>query len=78
MTMSPVESSFIAAIGYDEPNRILHVELKNGTVYQYEDVPAAKHAALMAAESKGKHLNAHIKGQHGFTKHLARGKKKAA
>lgn len=66
--MKPVKSSNISAIGYDPENKILRVAFLNGNVYQYHDVDAEKHAALMGADSVGSHLNAHIKGAHKFSK----------
>ena len=50
------------AVGYDSSSLTLEVEFKNGAVYQYFDVPPHEHEDLMRASSKGKHLNAHVKG----------------
>lgn len=58
MEMIPVESSNIASIGHE--NEVLKVQFRDGAEYQYEDVPAARHAELMASESKGKWLNEFI------------------
>lgn len=66
--MKAVKSSNISAVGYDPAARELHVAFRNGTRYVYHDVDADKHAALMAADSVGGHLNAHIKGAHKFSK----------
>ena len=44
-----VKSSNIESVAYDPATRELHVRFKNGGTYSYEDVPAEKHAALMAA-----------------------------
>lgn len=66
--MKPVESSNIAAVGFDPETKTLHVAFSNGTVYRYHDVDAEKHAKLMSADSVGKHFNAHIKGAHKFSK----------
>ncbi len=69
MKREPVESSNIRSIGHDPATKTLEVEFLNGTVYQYHDVDADKHAALMKADSVGGHFNAHIKGGgHKFTK----------
>lgn len=70
ITMTPIESSSqIKAIGYDASTRMLAVTfIHSGSTYHYADVPPEKHAALMAAESKGSHLGKHIKGQHEYKK----------
>lgn len=61
MEMIHVESSNIAAIGYDEQFATLTIEfIKDNAVYEYYDVPQYEYDALMAAESKGKYANANI------------------
>lgn len=57
----PVASSNIAAIGYDAARELLRVEFLSGSVYQYENVTPADHAALMAASSHGSHFSRYIK-----------------
>ncbi len=57
-----VESTNIAAIGYDEEARELRVQFSSGTVYAYSEVPPEVYHDFLAAESKGKYLGAHIKG----------------
>jgi hypothetical protein len=53
-----VDSTSIAAIGYDRGKRELGIEfLQSGAVYLYFEVPSEEHHAFMAAESKGKYLN---------------------
>jgi KTSC domain len=74
--MTPVKSSNIHAIGYDEGARRLSVQFKRGAeggdTYHYHDVPPDAHAALMAAQpptdSHGKHFAANIKGKFKHTK----------
>lgn len=63
MRRTPVSSSSIAEIGYDADRQTLEVLFHNGHIYQYFDVPAAEHRALMAAGSHGQYLNASIKGR---------------
>ena len=36
------------------------------SVYEYDNVSSEDHAALMAAESHGKHLGTHIKGKYEY------------
>ena len=52
-----VQSSVIAAAGYDPERRTLYVVFNTGRVYEYMDVSAEIYDGLMAAESKGRFLN---------------------
>lgn len=61
MTRRPVTSSSIVSVGYDDATQQLEVEFANGGIYQYADVPASAHAALVAAQSIGKHFAKHIR-----------------
>ena len=61
MQRQQVESSSIQSVGYDSDRHVLEVEFENGSVYHYFLVPRSIHAGLMAAESKGRFLNAKIK-----------------
>jgi hypothetical protein len=60
---SPVESSNLAAIGYDAESKTLQVDFKNGKRWQYPNVPAELFAEFQAAESVGKFFAARIKSQ---------------
>jgi hypothetical protein len=53
-------SSTVARLGYH--NRQLFVQLINGQVYQYRNVPKEVAINFAAAKSKGKFLNAEILG----------------
>ena len=64
MDMQPVESSNVAAVGYDPDTQTLHVEYRNGGRYEYAGVPPDSHAELMASDSIGRHLHTRIKGVH--------------
>lgn len=58
-----VESSSIDAVGYDGTQKRLLVRFRgSGNTYAYFGVDAATFEALLAAPSKGRYLNAHIKG----------------
>lgn len=65
---TPVQSSNIASIGYDEDSNTLEIEFRNGGVYQYFDVPFHEYDDLMGAESKGQYLANHIKGHYRYVK----------
>lgn len=68
MDRTPVISSDILSIGYDPDSQILEIEFLKGSVYQYSGVPAAEYDGIMAADSKGKYFNAHIKKTYSYTK----------
>ncbi len=51
--MIPVQSSNVAAIGYDDTVRLLRIAFKDGSVYDGVGVDPAVHSALMATSSKG-------------------------
>jgi hypothetical protein len=53
MKRSPVTSSNLKSVGYDPKTKVLEVEFVSGGLYQYLDVPAARHQALMEAKSVG-------------------------
>ncbi len=59
----PVKSTQVGAVGYDPTTKTLAVTFARGagTVYQYPDITAATHAALLAAESIGKYFEQHIR-----------------
>ncbi|MFI4989417.1 MAG: KTSC domain-containing protein [Solirubrobacterales bacterium] len=58
--MQAVTSSWIAAIGYDDAREV-HVELIEGATYVYEQVPPVIWRAFVAADSKGRFVNAVLK-----------------
>lgn len=68
MDMTPVISSNVAAVGYDEDSSTLQVEFKNGGTYQYFDVPEHVYVSLRDADSVGGYLAANIKGIYRFSK----------
>lgn len=68
MVREPVVSSSIAAIGYARFSRVLEVEFRHGGVYQYLEVPAEEHEAVMRAVSKGEYVNHAIKGCYEYRK----------
>lgn len=65
--ITSVESSNIEGIGYDNKNKHLWVAFKGNKVYRYDSVLRKTFEELMNAESKGRYLNSHIKGQYEAT-----------
>jgi hypothetical protein len=68
MEMIPVTSSNVEAIGYDENSQTLQVEFKNGSNYQYFDVPERIFNELRGAGSIGAYLSTNIKGSYRFSR----------
>jgi len=67
MKRTPVSSSNIFSIGYDEDSQILEIEFQYW-VYQYFDVPMSTYEWLMNAGSHGKYFIAHIKEHFNYKK----------
>jgi hypothetical protein len=61
MRRTRVESTTLRSAGYDRRQCVVELEFTSGAVYQYLDVPAAVHEALMVAESKGTYFNHEIR-----------------
>lgn len=61
MDRTPVSSSNLSSVGYDEENHILEIEFNGGRIYQYFDVPPRIHEGLMSASSHGKYFHRNIK-----------------
>lgn len=68
MKRTPVDSSNISSIGYDEGSNTLEIEFHGGAVYQYFDVPLNIYEGIMEAGSKGRYLVQHVKGHFRFAK----------
>ena len=60
MQLDPVESSMLAAIGYDEKLQALIVLYNSGKAYQYRQVPVEIFHGLLAARSKGRYMLDHV------------------
>ena len=61
-------SSVVAAIKYDPVSAILRITYVSGIIYDYKEVPVRIYEEMKRAESKGKYLNEHIKGNYDFEK----------
>jgi KTSC domain len=57
----PLSSSSLASVGYDVERTILQIEFRDGSVYQYVDVPAKVHQDLLQADSKGAYFNRYVR-----------------
>lgn len=68
MLRSVVDSSSLRSIGYDAANLILEVEFRNGSVYQYTNVPDELWARFRRAESMGKFFQDHVRDRFDTTR----------
>jgi hypothetical protein len=69
MERTPVTSSNLASVGYDEDSQSLEVEFKGGALYTYTGVPQSEYEGLINADSKGGYFSAHIRNNYPFSKH---------
>jgi hypothetical protein len=60
MDMIDVSSSNIAQIGYDADTSTLVIAFKDGSAYEYYDVPEHEFHGLAGAGSHGKYANTNI------------------
>ena len=67
MEMKQVESSNVAAVGYDEENEVLAVAFHSGRTYRYEAVPKSVYDNLLSADSVGRQFNATVRDQYAYS-----------
>jgi len=65
---TPVSSSDLASVGYDENLKILEIAFNSGGIYQYKNVPGYIYQRLMNASSKGKYFHRYIEGFYEYIK----------
>jgi hypothetical protein len=56
-----VNSSLLANVSYDAGQSVLQLELCDGAIYRYFDVPPVIYEGLLAAESKGSYFNREVR-----------------
>lgn len=61
MNRVQVMSSDLASVGYDKETQVLEIEFRNGTIYQYFNIPESIYSGLMSASSHGRYFAAYIK-----------------
>ena len=62
--MTPVTSSLLKAVGYDEAQEELHVEFHKGGEYVYQGVPQAIAMSFERSPSVGRYFLNNIKGKY--------------
>lgn len=68
MERHQVKSSNVVSVGYDPASGVLEVEFRNGSVYDYADVPAEQFNELLEAPSVGSFIAKRVRGQYPTTK----------
>jgi hypothetical protein len=58
--LNEINSSNIVRTEYDTADKTMITEFKNGTRYEYEDVPHNVYAEFRLSESQGKYFNSKI------------------
>jgi hypothetical protein len=53
-------------VGYDESTGTLAIEFRNGSVYEYFDVPRAVYHALLKSTSIGRYVNTNIRDNYRY------------
>ena len=66
--VSTPQSSNVAGFCYDDASQTLTVEFNSGSRYNYYDVPQHVFEGMKSAESKGRYLNAEIKGVYRYAR----------
>lgn len=64
MKTMAVASTTLAKVAYHPDRQLLQLEFRDRAVYQYFEVPAEVHQALLRASSKGRYFNLSIRGRY--------------
>lgn len=68
MERTPVSSSNVASVGYDDASSTLEVEFHSGAVYQYFDVPRSIFEMINQADSPGAVVNEQLRGVYRYAR----------
>jgi hypothetical protein len=63
-----VTSSSIERVGYDGDRMTMLVEFRNGSIYEYFDVPEHVYGELKGAGSPGQYLAQHVKSRYRYAR----------
>ncbi|PSR51883.1 KTSC domain-containing protein [Adhaeribacter arboris] len=61
-----VSSSNLYTVGYNDGISILEIQFRNGSIYQYFNVPLSVYQALMNAGSHGQYFSYFIKDRYRY------------
>lgn len=62
MERSPIRSTRLRSVGYDEDSYRMEIEFQDGDVFQYLGVPRDEYRGLMEASSPGKYFERYVEG----------------
>lgn len=65
-TRTPVASSNLKSVGFDDDEGVLEIEFHSGGVYQYADVSPETYRELLSAQSRGRYFHENIRGQYDY------------
>jgi hypothetical protein len=68
MDWTPVSSSNLSRVRYDENSSTLEIEFQGGRIYQYFDVPKNIFDGLLTAGSHGQFFHEQIKGHFRYSR----------
>ena len=68
MTLQPINSSSLAAIGYDADTQTLTVEFRKSGTYEFFEVPESIYQELMSAGSHGEYFGRNVRGKYRYAK----------
>jgi hypothetical protein len=60
LTRELVTSTDLKSVGYDAVAHVLEVELPDGPIFRYFEVPVSVYEALMSTPSKGQYFNDNV------------------
>lgn len=66
--INEIESSNLVKTEYDTITKKMIAEFKNGTRYEYDDVPHQLYTSFRSAESQGNFFNKNISKNHKYRK----------
>lgn len=62
MERTPIESTELRSVGYDETNYRMVIEFQDGRVFEYLGVPRDEYRGLMEADSPGQYFRRNVRG----------------
>lgn len=61
MERTPVESTNLSSVGYDQMTATLEIEFNRSGIYQYHGVPLEIYEGLMNSGSKGSYFHENVR-----------------
>ena len=66
MKFTPIDSSMIEAVAYDEDSQLLTVRFNSGRAYEYYEVEKEVYEGLLNASSAGSYFQYEIRGVYSY------------